>query len=222
MSDIFTGIIDCHAKEARGLKEAFAGGIKALIHKATEGRDFKDKGFLAAIREARALGMLVGAYHFGSNSCPGAQQADFFLSVVAPVLEPDLLLVLDWETNPNAAAGTMHLDNARAFVTRVYEKTGRWPVFYSYISMLRSQVIDPKDPVGNCPLWCAKYGNGEPTPPKAWKKLDLWQYSDYANGPSDTAKYPRITPGMGPTDRSAFKGSYEELKTWWLSCGKPA
>lgn len=223
MTTLFTGIIDTHATEAsKGLPEAYASGVRALICKATEGKDFKDKGFLKAVAEARRLGMLVGAYHFGSNSTSGDVQADFFLKIVGPVMFPDLLLVLDWETNPSEKNGTMTLANARLFVQRIKEKTGRWPIFYSYLAMLRSQILDPNDVVGKCPLWMAAYGPDplKVKPPKAWKNWSLFQYTNGGAGPSNQVLYPRTRPGIGGCDGSVFRGDFEAFKAWWLSCGK--
>ena len=220
---LFNGILDTHATEAaKGLPQAYAAGIRAHFCKATEGKDFKDKGFLNAVQASRQLGMLVGAYHFGSNSSPGNVQADFFLKTIEPVMNPELLLVLDWETNPNEIAGTMTLANARLFVQRVKEKTGRWPIFYSYFAMLRSQILDPADIVGQCPLWMAAYGPNPLTtkPPKAWKDWSLFQYTNGGAGPGDQNLYPRSVPGIGGCDRSVFRGNYEDLKKFWLTCGK--
>ncbi|TIR43255.1 MAG: lysozyme, partial [Mesorhizobium sp.] len=48
----------------------------------TEGGDHVDDAFDANLREARAAGLAVGAYHFFTFCRPGADQAKNFISVV--------------------------------------------------------------------------------------------------------------------------------------------
>ena len=212
-----TGILDVHhadgAVDAAAMK---AGGITALIHKATQGKDWRDPAFVATVTRARDAGLLVGAYHFASGSSGGAQQADYFLSVAGP----DVLLALDWESNPNATSGDMTPDNARRFVERVREVTGRWPLFYSGASRLRSLNLHAGDVLGNCPLWIAQYGEAPKAVPAAWPAWSLWQYSDVGYGPADRRMYPRDTPGVRVADRSCFRGTAAELAAWWQTCGR--
>ena len=218
---ICTGIVDIHHGEAWDAAAAKAGGIIALIHKASEGKDWRDPGFAANIARARAAGMSVGAYHFASASAPGAAQADFFLSVTGTSL--DVLRVLDIESNPNVAAGSMDIANAAAFVARVRAVTGRWPIFYSYPARIAELMhgASPADiaMVANCKLWLAQYGDPPKHVPLPWGDWWMWQYSDYANGPSDLIRYPRDTPGFGRVDRSCFRGTTQELAAAWATAG---
>lgn len=224
-NDLCTGIVDMHHPDGRyDLAEAKAGGVVALIHKATEGKDFRDKGFATAMERAKIEGVCRGAYHFASNSADGEVQADFFLDVVGDRAE---LLVLDFETN-HGSAGTMTLENALRFVARVQSLTGRWPVFYGYLSMLRN-VCGRATPeqlaaLARCPLWLAAYG---PDPltlkvPKAWGAWSMMQYTNGSAGPSDRVRFPRTVPGFkrAAQDRSVFRGSPEDLVFWWKMCGR--
>lgn len=222
-----TGIVDVHHADGRyDLAAARAGGIVALIHKATEGKDFRDKGFVSAMDAAKVAGLCRGAYHFGSNSTDGATQADFFLGVVGDRAE---LLVLDFETNPGSA-GTMTLANALAFVGRIHARTGRWPVFYGYLSMLRSECAratpEQRAVLARCPLWLAVYGSNPLTVrvPKAWKSYFMLQYTNGSDGPADQITFPRKTPGFARAgqDRSVFRGSAEELLVAWKLAGRDA
>src|SRR5437588_7581135 len=94
-----------------------------------------------------------GAYHFGTAG-DGAAQADFFLSKATP--DAQTLLVLDYEPNGNS---TMTLDQARAFVQRIQDQTGRYPGLYSG-SLIKQQLgSKPPDPIlYKCFLWIAQYG----------------------------------------------------------------
>src|ERR1700694_3685394 len=86
-----------HHNVGVNLAAAQGDGIKAVIHKATQGTAFKDPNFTAIRQKSHALGLLFGAYHFGTGG-DGLQQAGFFFSVVQPT--PGDLLVLDLEANP--------------------------------------------------------------------------------------------------------------------------
>lgn len=220
-----TGIVDMHHADGRyDLAASRAGGVVALIHKATEGKDFRDKGFVAAMESAKANGVCRGAYHFASNSTDGEVQADFFLDVVGDRAE---LLVLDFETNPGSA-GTMTLANALRFVARVQSVTGRWPVFYGYLSMLRNVCAratpEQLAALALCPLWLAAYGPDPLTVkvPKAWGAWSMMQYTNGSDGPGDRARYPRTVPGFkrAAQDRSVFRGTPDELTLFWKTCGR--
>ena len=224
---LFTGIVDLHHSDGAYDPAAVrAGGIAAMIHKATEGLDWRDPKFTAAMDACKVHGIARGAYHFASGNGDGATQADFFLDVVGDRAE---LLVLDFETN-HGSAGTMDLANALRFVARVHARTGRWPVFYGYLSMLRN-VCAKATPeqhavLARCPLWLAAYG---PDPlavkvPSAWDRWSMMQYTNGSDGPADRARYPRTVPGFARArqDRNVFRGTEDDLLVWWKLCGREA
>jgi len=155
-------------------------------------------------QKALDAGLLWGAYHFGTGA-DGAAQADFFLQVVDP--GPDTLLVLDYE--PNTQGATMTLDQARAFVTEVNDKVGRFPGLYSG-SLIKEQLGNNSDEIlAQCFFWLAQYG---PTPvvPANWDTWTLWQYTDGNLGPQ-----PHTVPGIGACDRDKFNGDLDGLKALW-------
>lgn len=73
-----------------------ADDVAFAIIKATEGGDHIDDAFATNLSEARAAGLVVGAYHFFTFCRPGADQAKNFLAVV-PRGEPMLPPVVDIE-----------------------------------------------------------------------------------------------------------------------------
>jgi lysozyme len=73
-----------------------ADDVAFAVIKATEGGDHVDDAFAANLREARAAGLAVGAYHFFTFCRPGADQARNFISVV-PRDQPLLPPVVDVE-----------------------------------------------------------------------------------------------------------------------------
>ena len=149
------------------LGKAQAAGIVGVIHKATQGTSMTDNMYDQNRQKAASAGLLWGAYHFGTQA-DGAAQADFFLSKANA--DDQTLLVLDYEPNGNS---TMTLDQARAFVSRIKDVTGRFPGFYSG-SLIKQQLGGkPADPVlSQCFLWLAQYGPAPKDIPATWPSLD--------------------------------------------------
>ncbi|OBQ96355.1 MAG: lysozyme [Mesorhizobium sp.] len=77
-----------------------ADDVVFAIIKATEGGDYVDDAFAENLRQARAAGLAVGAYHFFTFCRPGADQARNFISVV-PRGEQLLPPVVDIEFHGN-------------------------------------------------------------------------------------------------------------------------
>ena len=187
------------------LNQAKQAGIVGVIHKATQGTGMVDNMYQTNRGKAQAAGLLWGAYHFGTAG-DGAQQADFFLSKANA--DAQTLLVLDYEPNGNS---TMTLDQAKAFVTRINEVTGKFPGFYSG-SLIKEQLGNkPADPVlAQCFLWLAQYGPAPKNIPQTWPTWTLWQYTDGVLGPQ-----PHSVAGIGNCDRDQFNGTIESLQALW-------
>lgn len=229
-SDLVTGIVDVHGPDGACDLEAFkAGGGVAFIHKATEGGDFIDKAFARVLPTLKPAGLLAGAYHF-ANGTDAVKQAENYLRAIDALGGLDVLDVLDLETNDRSRFGTMSFDAGAAWARFVRDRRGRWPLFYTYESMLHREMgkasAETRATLGKCPLWIAKYG----PPPKAmparwgaWSDWSLWQYtSSVENGPADQARYPRGVPGFKrrSQDRNVFRGTVDELTLWWKLCGR--
>src|SRR5205807_8268670 len=122
-------------------------GIDAVILKATQGVSFADPAFAPRVANARAAGLLVGAYHFMDAKSPCEQMANF-LSVVGDA--GNILLVVDFEvyesSQPTAA-------QAAAAVMTVKSITGRLLVLYTGRYVLSA----PNSMLSQCPLWLAEY-----------------------------------------------------------------
>lgn len=179
-------------------------GIIGVIQKATQGQSNVDPTYKTNKIKALNAGLLWGAYHFATGS-DGLKQADNFLSVVGN--DPKTLLVLDFE--PNLTGPSMSLEEARAFVTSVKERTGRFPGFYSghFIKQLLGTSSDPV--LAKCWFWLAQYGKTAVVPPN-WPTWTLWQYTDGVIGPE-----PHTVSGIGRCDRDLFNGSETQLRKLW-------
>jgi lysozyme len=198
-------IIDLsHSNGTVDLAEAAAGGIVAIIQKATQGTLFLDPSYSANLQKALAAGLLWGAYHFGTGE-DGEMQARHFLSSVSP--EQSTMLVLDIEANRLGPG--MTLEQARAFVSYVQRMTGRWPGIYGgyYLKQLLAGKQDAV--LANCWLWLAQYDE-KPVLPTNWKDWTLWQFTDGTLG-----MHTDPVPGIGICDRSFFNGSQQELSERW-------
>ena len=187
--------------------QAVAGdGILGVMQKATQGPSYVDRTYERNRVAATKSGLLWGAYHFGTGD-DAIAQAEHFLSVVSDF--DDVLLALDFEENPDGPS--MDLDQARAFVTHVQGRTGRFPGLYGG-SYLKDLLGDDSDPLlVQCWLWIAEYGPAPIIPPN-WRTWTMWQYTDGQHGPE-----PHIVDGVGPCDRDFFNGPERQLRKLWLS-----
>ncbi len=184
-----------------------AAGVTAIIHRATIGLR-TDSGYAARRTAAMAQGLLWGAYCFLTHDDPIAQ-ADHFLSVVQP--DARTLIAVDVERNTDNTIPT--LAQVEAFVLRIHEQTGRWPVLYTGYFVLKDDLgWTGQSVITNCPLWIAAYGNS-PEIPDGWSSYALWQYTDGSIGSE-----PRRFSGLSNAyDRSEFKGTADDLAKWWAS-----
>ncbi len=206
MPDPLNVIIDIsHHNSSVNLNKAKEDGIVGVIQKATQGLTNTDPTYNTNRTKARNAELLWGAYHFATGS-DGVAQAGHFLSTVGDTA--GTLLVLDLEPNPTGPS--MTLEEARAFVTHVNEKTGRFPGLYSghYIKQLLGSNTDPI--LSQCWFWLAQYGPTAVVPPN-WPTWTMWQYTDGAIGPA-----PHQVSGIGRCDRDKFNGSMTQLRKLWL------
>ena len=203
MSDVVFDISH-YETVSQNFTETAAAGIAAVILKATQGTGFVDPTFLSRVAEAKAAGLLVGAFHFLDGSNP-AEQAAHFLTV-AKSEGGVRWLAIDWEPYPASQASVMQAATA---VASVHAATGMWPIAY----MSRFMLSAPNATLSICPLWLAEYGSNPICPPgfSQWK---LWQHTD---GRVGSAVVP--VPGIGPCDRSKFAGTADQLRAWWSVAG---
>lgn len=94
------GIDVSHHQGRIDWRRVAADDVAFAIIKATEGGDHIDDAFAGNLREARAVGLAVGAYHFFTFCRSGADQAKNFTSVV-PRDKPLLPPVVDIEFHGN-------------------------------------------------------------------------------------------------------------------------
>lgn len=149
---------------------------------------------------AKNAGKAIGMYHF-AGGVNAVNEADFFIAACSP-LEQDDVMVLDWEIPHADPVGW-----CTAFVNRVHERTGVWPIIYMNLSTFNSRNWTPV--TNNCGLWLAAWNNN-PNVNLTDKFYVMHQYT--SNG---------SVPGIaGRVDRDAFFGTVAQFRKYGYQ--KPA
>lgn len=151
-------------------------GVEGVFLKATEGLTFNDGRFQTWRKQANAVGIHVGAYHFARpdlHPSGAEEEAAHFCSIVGKIGRTDLKPVLDFET-PGGSADWIH-----RFNHTVRKQLGRFPAFYSYPARIADLYL--KTPVGDG-LWLASYSRNDGTEhpfvvPAPWRKAIAHQFS---------------------------------------------
>lgn len=197
---MFDGIMDINHNDDIDLAAAKSAGIVAVIHKATEGATFQDPAYANRRAEAAQLGLLWGAYHFGTAADVGQQLQNFTQTAQ---LQTGDLVALDYETN---SGNQMTQQQAEEFVTQFQQQFGFLPLLYG--SSLLTAVSAPS-PLTGCGLWIAEYtAAAQPKLPPAFASYTLWQYTD------GTSPSPLQTAGT-TVDRDCYDGTAEQLTAAW-------
>jgi len=199
-----------HGDGVNSFDQAFAGGLRGVIHKATTGKSGSDDAYAQRRELAKRAGLLWGAYHWGT-AAPISDQVNNFLRVADP--DANTLVALDYERTPG---NQMTLEGARQFLSLINEKLNRKAVLYSG-DVAKSELGSRKDTFfGGHRLWLAQYGP-RPVVQKSWKNYWLWQYTDGNLGPGNK-NVPGI-PGnrQGFLDCDHFAGGVDDLKAQWAS-----
>lgn len=186
-----------HHNKNVNFTEAKQDGISAVILKATEGLDWVDPKYAERKIAAEKENMLWGAYHFGTGSSNGTNQAKHFLRT-AFTNNAVIRAILDIEINSRGKY--MSVEQAEDFVRHVQEKTGRLPLIYGSAYFLEKYNTPL---LTSCPLWIASYTKKkEPVMPKGWNNWYLWQYTDGVTGAG-----PYQVKGIGRCDRSKLNAA---------------
>lgn len=198
-----------HGDGVVSFDQAFAAGLRGVIHKATTGASGRDDAYKGRRDLAKRAGLLWGATHWGTAHMPISDQVDNFLAWADP--DKDTLVALDYERDDG---NQMTLDGAREFLQLVNDRLKRKAVLYSG-DTVKSALGKKSDAFfGSHRLWLAQYGNN-PSVHRSWKSYWLWQYTDGEKGPGR-----KTVPGI-PGDRlnrldcDHFPSSLEDLKAQW-------
>lgn len=199
---------------ADGFKEAFQDGLGGVICKATQGTSYKDDKYDRFMHDAKAAGLLVGAYHFPTGDNPIAQ-VDHFLEVVKP--DASTLVALDFESNPNG--NSMSIQQAVVFLKEIEKRLGRKAVIYSG-NDLKETIgdLNATDRAYVCShrLWLAQY-TSKPKLPIGFMRYWLWQYTGDGLGPTPHWVNGIKCPGSKGLDLNVYNGSPALFQKEWAS-----
>jgi lysozyme len=174
---------------------AEAGYVFTFV-KATDGQDYVDPTFTQNWEEARAAGLLRGAYHFFRAEDDPEVQAEWFWKTVGDGSE--LPLVVDVEQTMGQSASVV-ISRLAQFLDSLEKSARRQPMIYTAPGFWDGLGADE---FGGYPLWVAEYGVAQPKLPTGWKLWDFWQYSESGQ-----------VPGIhGPVDLDVFNGPLSALQ----------
>ena len=187
-----------------------ASGVRFVYLKATQGKSFVDDMFLKNVKAAQAAGLAVGAYHyFVPDGGAGGQFSNFWAAVMncggpAGMLVPALDVEGDNQnTLPSGFTGEQYVKSASAWLSYLWERTGRKGIVYTYPSFNNTYL---KGGLGEYPLWAAAYPTLTLTSGKLtkWQGWTDWLFWQYAVG---------SCPGVsGACDLDCLNGDEEALK----------
>jgi hypothetical protein len=114
----------------------------------------------------------------------------------------------------------MSFDEARVFIKRIKDKTGRYPVIYAnnVVTKAISDQYGVDDVFAKTNLWYARFKKSVTDFPQGtWKSYTLWQFSCEINCAADNRSACLYTvPGTEfDMDVNVYNGTIEELRSKW-------
>jgi GH25 family lysozyme M1 (1,4-beta-N-acetylmuramidase) len=218
---VYQGTVDWRAVAATGIGFAYI--------RASEQAGIPDANFVTNYANARARGLLVGAYHRARpDASSGKTQADQFLARAQFANDGKTLppaLDLEWPRSTWTPSGESQAAYAcynmtpaqlvtwtRAFLAEIAARTGRLGVVYTHTNWWKA--CTRADPTfGRYPLWWS-YSASQLPLPAGWSNFSFWQYSNAGTVPGITENVVDLDVFRG--DRAALtqlaQGSgYHEL-----------
>lgn len=197
-----------HHNTVTDLKASANAGLWGIIHKASQGRSYRDPNYAGRRELAKDARLLWGAYHFNTGD-KVSDQVENFLAAAKP--DDKTLLVLDYEDN---RLSNMSMAQAVEFLHRIEDKVGRKAAIYSGNRLKENISLVPvadRAYVRSHRLWLCQYGP-KAVLPSGFKSYWLWQYTGDGIGPA-----PHKIDGISGNgiDLNAFDGTYEQLTAMW-------
>lgn len=166
--------------------------------RSSEGASRKDRRFAENWKQARAEGMIRGAYHFYRPNRDARTQAELFIGLVE-LLPGDLPPVLDIETT-DGVKGKKLREGLRTWLKAVEAHYGVRPILYTNPSFYKDHLQGYFE---DYPLWIAQYDIRLPMVDRKWQ---FWQHTDLG----------RLKGVSEKIDLNVFAGSEEELEALCL------
>lgn len=197
------GLDISHHQDARlDLAQCRREGIDFVFIKATDGATFRDTEFADNLREARAAGLLVAAYHYVRLN------ASFYGQVenIQRAVPGNVPIILDVE------AGSGGVGLARDLVKELREIGYTVPLLY--LPRWYWQQLGRPSLAGLPPLWSSRYpDNVIGSLADEWADVPVSYWDGYGGLPVAVLQFTssvRIA-GHQPIDANAFRGTPEQL-----------
>ena len=175
----------------------------------SDGTRYPDSKFAANYANAKAAGLVRGAYQFFRPGQDPIAQAELLLSKIGYQLGAgDLPPVLDVEVTDGHSAAQV-LNGVQAWVSHVSKALGRMPIVYTSPGFWDG-LSGHRNYGAN--LWVANWTTRCPTMPSGWSTFVFWQHS--AEG--------RVPGVGGKVDLDKFNGSKSELYSLARTSGPAA
>lgn len=182
--------------------------VKAVVHRASDGT-VVDPKFVARAREAKAKGLLWGAFHVAR---PGDNKAQADLLLGMANATGTKFLAIDLDDDP---AKTLVPWDANRFVYYVHDRMTRYPaVHVSYATYVKlSAEGDVNWAFAKAPLWIVRpEADLRIDNARVWESYSFWQFADTA---SCNAKQPcpyKLSGISGDAKISVFRGDEQALR----------
>ena len=216
---VIKGVDVSHHQNDRGAidwKEVKNAGYEFAFVKATGATSYTDPYFTANMKDAKAAGLLVGAYHFAYPEYNDAvSEANHFVNIAGDYLKAGYLRpVLDLEEDPTNDShphrmGKENLSNwIHLWMDTVKNETGVEPILYTGWYARQGDYLNAS--IAEYDLWIAHYTERKAPPDIGiWDTWDFWQYSEEGS-----------VPGIqGDVDLNLFKGSLADLQEYRIDMG---
>lgn len=185
-------------------------GVAFAFIRVSDGLQFIDPRFPGYWAEARAAGVIRGAYQYFRPAQDPIAQANLLLSRMGPLQPGDLPPVLDVEDRNSGRTPAQIAAAVRAWVAHVTAQIGRPPIVYAGLYSWRD--LTSSADLTTSPLWVAQYTSAAcPDIPAPWTRWMFWQYTAMGTLPS--------IPGA--VDLNLFNGSLRDLQAFTMpgACG---
>ncbi|KAF2862583.1 glycoside hydrolase family 25 protein [Piedraia hortae CBS 480.64] len=176
-------------------KAAYAGGLRFVFIKATEGTDYIDKVFPTHWAGARDAGFITGAYHYAHGTTDPVVQAQVFVKNGGK-----------WQRDGKTLPGVVDMEGVctgfstdwlTKFTNEYRTLTGRNAIIYTSPSWWKTCMNNTAVFGKTNPLWLARWADAPGAVPPGWKNYTIWQYND-------------TNPYQGDSDR--FNGGMDQVK----------
>ncbi|PZT54118.1 glycoside hydrolase family 25 protein [Paenibacillus silvae] len=217
------GIDVSHHNGNIDFKKVVADGISFVFIKATQGKSFRSTKFLQFVKDAKAAGLLIGAYHYvddsaGSVDAAKAEAQNFYRAIqdAGGIGVFDLPPVMDYESNKKGYSKATINTVAKTFLEEIHKLTGVKPLVYTYPAF-----IGNFSGLSGYPLWIARYSTLTPVDASGWTRWEFWQYSDGSAGAYLPRGNRKVDGISGAVDLNEFDGTVTELRAKYLEKNEP-